>query len=151
VIVGNACTLGRFEETMWGREASVGRVEVEPLTKAPQKDKDIRTAQVKQVLLSTIALCSRFDSRLDVIVFSVACKATGTDCSKGYNVAFIKLKYLGTVSTAELVSVLHRAWSQQRMPAMPAARYGHSARPKPHSVGARSFQRQITSETIITK
>jgi hypothetical protein len=38
---------------MWGRKASVGRVEVEPLAKTAQND--IRTAQVKQILFSTIA------------------------------------------------------------------------------------------------
>jgi hypothetical protein len=60
VVVGNACTLavlGRNEETMWGKKASVGGVEVEPLANTAQND--IRTAQVKQVLFSTIALCVR--------------------------------------------------------------------------------------------
>jgi hypothetical protein len=67
VIVGIACSLGRFEDTMWGRKASVGSVEVEPLARIAQND--IRTAQVKQILFSTIASCSRFKVSLDVIVF----------------------------------------------------------------------------------
>jgi hypothetical protein len=67
VIVGIACSLGRFEDTMWGRKASVGSVEVEPLARIAQND--IRTAQVKQVLFPTIASCSRFNGRLDVGVF----------------------------------------------------------------------------------
>jgi hypothetical protein len=67
VLVGIACTLGRIEETVWGGKASAGKVEVEPLAKTAQND--IRTAQVKQILFSTIASCSRFNGRLVTIVF----------------------------------------------------------------------------------